>query len=239
MLFLEGVMNNLKTDEEYIDLGELFSALLHKIGTLLLVTVLFGAAGFMYASFIATPLYNASAMMIVNSGQRSQEYVSTDQLRSAASLVDTYSIIVKSDTVMDQVIKRLDIEDVFDSIVKDISVDAVNDTQIMRITVTATDPQSAVDICSEITEVAPDALVDMVEAGSVRLVSAANSTFQPVSPNVFRTTVLLALVGLFLTAGLIVIRTLLDNKVKTEADVAAIDLPVLGIIPIYSTEDER
>ena len=193
----------------------------------------------MYASFIATPLYNASAMMIVNSGQRSQEYVSTDQLRSAASLVDTYSIIVKSDTVMDQVIKRLDIEDVFDSIVKDISVDAVNDTQIMRITVTATDPQSAVDICSEITEVAPDALVDMVEAGSVRLVSAANSTFQPVSPNVFRTTVLLALVGLFLTAGLIVIRTLLDNKVKTEADVAAIDLPVLGIIPIYSTEDER
>ena len=99
-------MNNLTANEEYIDLGEIISALFRRIGLIMLITVLCGAAGFVYARFVATPLYSASAMMIVNSGQRSQDYVSTDQLRSAASLVDTYSIIVRSDTVMDKVIQR-------------------------------------------------------------------------------------------------------------------------------------
>jgi capsular polysaccharide biosynthesis protein len=231
-------MNNLTANEEYIDLGEIISALFRRIGLIMLITVLCGAAGFIYARFVATPLYSASAMMIVNSGQRSQDYVSTDQLRSAASLVDTYSIIVRSDTVMDKVIQRLKMEDTFDDIVKNISVSAVDETQIMRITITATDPQSAVNICTEITKVAPDALVDMVEAGSVRLVSAASSTFKPVSPNIPRTTILAAFLGFALTAALIIIRALLDNKVKTEADITAINLPVLGVIPMYETEDE-
>ena len=42
-----------------------------------------------------------------------------------------------------------------------------------------------------------------------------------------------------LAAALIVIRTLLDNKVKGEADIAAINLPILGTIPTYAMEDER
>ena len=78
----------------------------------------------------------------------------------------------------------------------------------------------------------------MVEAGSVRLVSAASSTFKPVSPNIPRTTILAAFLGFAITAALIIIRALLDNKVKTEADITAINLPVLGVIPMYETEDE-
>lgn len=233
-------MNNQTENEEYIDLSEIVGALLRRIGSILLAAVLVGAAGFLYSRFVATPLYSAEAMMIVNAGQRQQEYVSTDQLRSAASLVDTYSIIIKSDTVMNKVMQRLGMDqDAFDSVVKGISVDAVDETQVMRITVRSTDPQTAVDVCSEITSVAPDAIVNMVEAGSVRLVSRANSSFRPVSPNVMRNTVLAAMVGFLLMAVYVVIRTLMDNKVKSEADITAINLPILGVIPTYLMEDER
>ena len=232
-------MNNRGQQEESIDLGELFSALIRRIGIILLAAAVLGAAGFLYSTFLATPLYRASAMMIVNAGERYPEYVSTDQLRSAASLVDTYSIIIKSDTVMNEVIDHLDMEETYDSMVRDVSVRAVNDTQVMQIDVTATDPEVARDVCAEITKVAPDAIVEMVEAGSVSLVSKANASSAPVSPNVMRNTALAAFAGFLLAAALVVIQTLLDNKVKGEADIAAISLPIIGIIPTYAMEDER
>ena len=230
-------MNNRTAKDEYVDLGEIIGALIRRIGVILLTAAVFGAAGFLYATFLATPLYSASAMMIVNSGNKYPDYVSTDQLNSAATLVDTYSIIIKSDTVMNEVIEHLGIEDTYARAVKDISVSAVNETQVMRIAVTATDPKLALDVCTEITNVAPDALLETVEAGSVRLVSKANTTFKPVSPNIPRTTVLAAALGFLLAAMLVAIRALLDNKIKGEADIAALDLPILGVIPSYEMED--
>ena len=232
-------MNNRRRQEEYIDLGEIFDALIRRVGVILLAAAVFGVAGFLYSTFLATPLYRANAMMIVNAGERYPDYVSTDQLNSAATLVDTYSIIIKSDTVMNEVVDHLGIEDTYKNLVRSVSVSAVDETQVMQISVTATDPKVALDVCTEITNVAPDAIVEMVEAGSVRLVSKASTTFKPVSPNVMRNTALAAFAGFLLAAALIVIRTILDNKLKGEADIAAINLPILGIIPTYAMEDER
>lgn len=228
-------MDQKRQDGNYIDLAEIFGALLHRRGLILLVTIVFAILGFVYSAFIATPLYSASAMMIVNSGERN-DYVTQDQLNSAATLVDTYSVIITSDTVLDDVIANLGMEDTYASTVKDISVASVNETQIMRITVTATDPQIALDVCEEITNVAPDVIVKTVKAGSVELVSRADTSWKQVSPNVKRFTVVAAVLGLLLSAAFVIVVSLLDNKVKSEADLRMADFPILGVIPYYELE---
>ena len=228
-------MDQRRQDGNYIDLAELFGAMLQRRGLILFVTIIFGIMGFVYSAFIATPLYSANAMMIVNSGERN-DYVTQDQLNSAATLVDTYSVIITSDTVLDDVIANLGMQDTYASTVKDISVASVNETQIMRITVTATDPQIALDVCEEITNVAPDVIVKTVKAGSVELVSKAETTWKQVSPNVKRYTAAALALGLLLSAAFVVIVSLLDNKIKSDADLKQADLPLLGVIPYYELE---
>lgn len=229
-------MNAANHEERYINLGELADALLRRAGLLILVTVLCAALGFGYSAFFVKPLYSASAMMIVTAGEKYPDYVSTDQLNSAATLVDTYSIIIKSDTVMNQVMRNLDMEDTFSTSVRDISVAAVNETQVMQITVRATDPNIALDVCKEITNVAPGVLLDVVEVGSVNLVSEAHSSFRRVSPNIKLYTVAAGVVGLLAAALVIAVITLLDNKIKNENDIRQLNLPILGVIPSYELE---
>ena len=106
----------------------------------------------------------------------------------------------------------------------------------MRITVTATDPQIALDVCEEITNVAPDVIVKTVKAGSVELVSKAETTWKQVSPNVKRYTAAALALGLLLSAAFVVIVSLLDNKIKSDADLKQADLPLLGVIPYYELE---
>lgn len=228
-------MNRRQRENDYINVAEVMSALIRHLSVIILSGILFGLAGFIYSAYIATPLYNASAMMIVNSGER-YDYVTQDQLNSATSLVETYSVIITSDTVMDEVYSNLGMEDTYKSTVKDISVSAVNETQIMKITVTAIDPAIALDVCEEITNVCPDVIVKTVKAGSVELVSKARTTYKQVSPNVKKNTVLAVAFGVLFLAALVTFITVMDNKVNGENDIKQLDLPLIGVIPYYDLE---
>lgn len=230
-------MNQNRRETEYIDLAEVLSALIRHLGLIILTGIICGLIGFFYSAFIATPLYSASAMMIVNSGER-YDYVTQDQLNSATTLVETYSVIITSDTVMDDVVRNLGIEDSYKSDVRNISVAAVNETQIMKITVVAASPDLALDVCEEITSVCPDVIVQTVKAGSVELVSKASTTYKQVSPNVKRNTVFAIAFGFMMAAGFVILITVLDNKVKGENDIKQADIALLGVIPFYELEDK-
>ncbi|MDO4169010.1 MAG: Wzz/FepE/Etk N-terminal domain-containing protein [Lachnospiraceae bacterium] len=230
-------MNQKHYSKDYIDLAELLNAFMQHAGKIILASIICGIIGFVYSVFIATPLYSASAMMIVNSGER-YDYITQDQLNSATTLVRTYSVIITSDTVMDKVKDNLGMQSTYKSTVKDISVASVDETQIMQITVTAIDPQSALDVCEEITNVAPDVLVKTVKAGSVELVSKASSTREPESPNIKRNTIFAVLFGFIMSSIIVALIAFLDNKVKGENDIKQADIAVLGVIPFYKVEEE-
>ena len=157
-------------DYETIDLLELLGVLRQHILALLLTTVLAALAGFLVSSFVLTPQYQASALMIVNTRQDTSANVTSDQLNSASRLVSTYSIIVKSDTVLNQVIANLGLNMTYETLASKVEVSAVDETQVMEITVTDPNPDGARQVCEQITQVAPDAILTAVEAGSVKVI---------------------------------------------------------------------
>ena len=221
-------------DEETIDLLELFGMLWQHIFQILICTVVGAAVAFGVTKFLMVPQYESSAMMIVNTRQDANANVTSDQINSATKLVETYSIIVKSDTVLSRVIEDLGLNLNYGELKDKVTVKSVNSTQVMEISVEDADPAAAQIICQIITQVCPELIKDAVEAGSVKLISAASTPVQPVSPNTLKNTAVGALLGLVACAGVLVLRMLLNNKINNDADVQKyLDLPVLGVIPVY------
>ena len=169
-------------DYETIDLLELLGVVRRHIVALLLTTVLAARRRVCRLEVLMTPQYQASALMIVNTRQDTTANVTSDQLNSASKLVSTYSIIVKSDTVLNQVIANLGLNMSYETLAGKVGVAAVDDTQVMEITVTDANPDGARQVCEQITQVAPDAILTAVEAGSVKVISAASVDPDPVSP---------------------------------------------------------
>ena len=221
-------------NEETIDLLELFGMLWQHIFQILICTVIGAAVAFGVTKFLMVPQYESSAMMIVNTRQDVNANVTSDQINSATKLVETYSIIVKSDTVLSRVIDDLGLNLNYGELKDKVTVKSVNSTQVMQISVQDADPAAAQIICQKITQVCPDLIKDAVEAGSVKLISAASTPVQPVSPNTLKNTAVGAMLGLVACAGVLVLRMLLNNKINNDADVQKyLDLPVLGVIPAY------
>ena len=222
-------------ENEVIDLTEILSAVRQHLLELIFVTLVAALVGFTASKFLMNPKYDSSALMIVNTRQDVNANVTSDQINSATKLVSTYSIIIKSDTVLQQVIDNLGLNLTYAKLNKRVTVAAVDDTQVMKITVQSDSPEWARQVCEQIITVAPDVIKEAVEAGSVKVISNASLATEPVSPNIKKNTMLAAAVGFVLVIGIIVLQVLLDNKINTEEDVTKyLDMTVLGVIPQYN-----
>jgi len=221
-----------------IDLMQIIRTLLGNLKYIILVTVLFGVLGYAGSTMLVTPIYEAGAKMIVNTRKDESQNVTNDQINSAKNLVDTYAVIIRSRDVLNQVITELNLPDTYGQLASCISVKAVNDTQVMQITVQHANRDTALAVASKLLEVVPGAIVERVEAGSVKTVEQAYASNEPVSHSNLYNAVLAAMAGFILVCAAIVIISLADNTYKTDMDIQRdLGVPVLGVIP--AVEDNK
>ena len=225
---------------ETIDLREILLLLKKHLLELIAVAVLFAVAGYLLSTFVMTPKYEASATMIVNSREDSttQTTITSDQINSATKLVDTYSVILTSDTVLDKTIADLGLDMDYEELLDKVTVESVNSTQVMKISVVDADPQLAQQIVASIVDQAPDIIIQTVKAGSVEVISQPKVGADPVSPKKARNTAIAGALGLMLGLGVVFLRTVLNNKFMNETDISKkLGLTVLGVIPQISIKN--
>lgn len=215
-----------------IDLLQIARKLLVNAKYIILITVIFGLLGYFGTIFFVTPVYQASAKMIVNSRKDNTLNITNDQLNSARNLVETYAVIIRGRDVVNRVIDELNLQESYDRLAGAISVKSVNNTPVMQIHVKHTDKDTALLIAAKLLEIAPDVLVETAEAGSVKAVEQAYVGNSPISPSEVRNAVYTAGVGFAITCLIVVVLALLDNTYKTDMDIQKdLGLPVLGVIP--------
>ena len=229
----------MEQEYETIDLREIFFMLKNNLLAIVASTIVCAVVGFLVTNFLITPQYQASATMIVNSQQsQTSTNLTNDMLTTAKNLVATYGIIVKSDTVLDQVIEELGLDMTYEQLTDRVSVSAVDSTQVMQISVQDENPAEAKAIVGKIVEIAPDVIQEAVEAGSVKVISDARVGDAPVSPNKTKNTAVAGLLGLVASAGFIVLKEMLNNTFKTDDDIQKhLGFTVLGVIPQVEVED--
>ena len=143
----------MKEEYETIDLLEILRLLKKNLLVILAVTILLAVAGYLVSTFAMTPQYEASATLIVNSREdqaAAQAPITNDQLTSATKLVDTYAVILTSDTVLDKTISNLNLNMSYNDLVERVRIESVNSTQVMKITVKDTDPERARAIAADL-----------------------------------------------------------------------------------------
>lgn len=236
-------------DETEIDLGKLFQALLRRLPIILFVTLCFGAIGFSYAKYYLPLQYTASTYMYVKNGSSAEEKEAINQqdLAASKSLVETYIVILKNDTVVKQVGMELvskfgasEIAKCFtvkngmvsvSELKNSITMAADGDTEVLKISAQTKDPNVSAEICDIYAEVAPIFLVRIIGAGSVEVIGDAEVPLTPSAPDVKKITMIAALVGFVLSAGIVVLIHLLDRTIKSEEDIQSFSLAYLGEVP--------
>ena len=224
--------------EEFIEINfqRIFETLLKKAWLITIVSILCAVLALGYTHYFVTPQYQSSSMFYVNNsdisvGSASLSLSSSD-ITASRGLVDTYIVILNTKETLDSVIAYAGVDLNYAQVRSMLSAASIDDTQIFQVTVTDTDPVRAEQIANAIAYVLPNRISGIVEGTSARVVENALVPTTPSSPSYSKNTILGFILGFALTAAIIIIRQVIDNTIRSEADVKQVcDLPILAAVP--------
>lgn len=183
--------------------------------------LVFTLSGYIYSNITYVQVYSATSSMVVNtntSNNTSGTPVGAD-IYLAQNLVDTYTLILKSDRVTQYVVEKLELDLSTGEIASYISLSAAKDTQILYATVTCTQPELAVAIANTIMEVAPKAMTETVGIGSVNVLDVAKASAASSSKEKIKTAIYAGIIGMVLGMGIAFLWGIFKNNIKNASDV--------------------
>ena len=225
-------MDNQEKDFVQIDIMLLLRRIWSQKLIIVLTTLVFTAGALMYSLFIATPKYNSTTRVYVVNQKKDNQAITTQDVQLGTFLVKDYKEIILSNSVMSDVVAKNKLQITPGELAKKISVDAPKDTRIISITVTDKDPQKARDLANAVREVSADKIKEVTKIEDVTTLEQAEAALTPSSPNVFKNSVLAALLGFILAVGGVVLIELMDDRIKRPEDIEeTMNLVLLGVIP--------
>lgn len=218
---------------ESLDLRGFLFILRKNIKMLIIMTIIFGLVGYSVSKFLIKPQYQSTATLIVNASTQSQDMSQTyDAVQVSQMLVDTYTIILESDTVLDKVDNDLQLGLTTQQLKKKIDVKGEGTTEVIDLSVKDESPATAAAIANDILKFAPSEIMRTVKAGSVEVISKARPLNKPVSPNIPLFTLIGAFAGLFLALIIAFMKEMLNNTFESDEDIQKyLDFTLLGVIP--------
>ena len=230
--------DNVQNDEVEIDIGHILSILWEKILIIIATGLIVGLAGFLISNFLITPKYESETKLyVLNRANDSATTLSDVQL--STQLTKDYQILVTSAPVMNQVIKELKLDMKASELASTISVDTPSDTRVLQITVTSDDPQRAKVIADKVAEVSSEKICDIMKIEQVNVIEEGSISEQPAVDTVQKWTLIGLALGIVLSCAVIIVRSMLDDTVKTTEDVEKyFNLSTLAVIPISEGMDD-
>ena len=218
---------------EEIDLLELFSYFIEKIGVILITIIICLLCGLGYTLFLKEPMYKSDVNVIVVNKESGNAATLQNELTANQKLAATYRELVESRRVLNQVIKNLDLEYSVKELQEMITVENVNETAIIKITITSKDSLEAMEIANETAKIFEKEIVDIYNLENVSIVDRAELAKEPYNINFIKDVVIYIGVALVLSCGLIFVVYYFDNTIKSVDQVEKLlGVPVIGAVPV-------
>ena len=231
-------MEDCMTKSKSITVGDLLKMFLQHIKLIIILSLLGTVIAFLYVSYMVTPIYSTSALILVQNGSTFEsdyststslngEKVNTNDITSSVMLANTCSTLFTVDPDMKSLISGASV-----------SISAVEDSYFLRITSTSADPHTAANIANLVANTAPSIFKKYFgDAGKVAKVDDAYVPSTPSSPNKGRYTMMGFLAGFIISLVISFLLEIIDTTIKPGDDLyKQYEIPVFAEIVDFEAE---
>ena len=220
---------------EEINLKEVYSYFKSRLLWMILAIVVIVIIGNVYTILTRVPMYQSNTTIVLV-GESKKEYSQTDSQLNQ-NLIGTYSEIITSRKVLQQVIDNLKLKMTVDELSQNITTSSVEDTEIIRITVNNEKKKIAVKIADEVASVFSDEIQDIYNLENVAIIDKAEVAKEPYNINYVKDNVIYLMIGVVLSFGVVFVMYYFDTTIKSSEIVEEkLGLTVIGIVPKESKE---
>jgi len=227
---------------EDLDLKEVLRMFWNKKIQIIIIVTIFILIGIVYSLKPIKPLYSASTTLVLVVSGDEEDGVITEDIILNTRLISTYSELIKSKSVIREVMDNLEIDKSEEEDIKSgISVISVVDTDVIKINVINEDPEKAADVANELADVFLEKIAkEIYNIKNIKIVDEAEVDDSPVNlsnnKNVFK----FAFVGIVLSFIYVVAANLLDTTIKSIEEIERkYNVKVLAAVPKFKIKKQK
>lgn len=214
---------------EEINIKDLLNFLKEKIIFIILGIIITFGATFAYEEFIKVPKYSSETTIVLVKANEG-DYTQND-LMINKNLVDSYSVLVKSKRVLNEVKKDISYKGTINDLSKQIKVTSVNDTEYIKITTTDKSAVKAYNITKSISKYFMNEVQSIYKMNNVSVVDEPEISKKPSNNTLYRDLALAIAGGAFISIGILFIIYYFDDTIKYSEELETeLKQPIIGKI---------
>lgn len=233
-----------KAEDYVIDFGRIWDIVTDNFRKYIVIILLFGIAAFGGTKYLLPKEYSATAtIVIVQNTDTAGQGITYNDVQLSQKLVSTYSRILMSETVGDDVYRNLSLDKHgieagdYKNIVK---VSATANTEVLDVKATTGDPELSAQIANEVVRVFTNKIYKIMNVRNVTVLDSAKVPTSPSGPSLKRNTLLGLAIGIIICALMVLYKNLTDTKVKTDEEARTVlGFPIIGVIPEMKENEMR
>ena len=193
-----------------------------------------GLTSYIRTKYSTKDLYAASGVVYVSNKERNDrdnntttnnnnnvnQTISQGDIMTSRTITSTYIEVLKTGSFLEEVSDELGGKLSWGAIGGMLSVSTISETELLKITIKSPDPEEAYEVANAVLKRAPDKLVSIFEGGEVSVVDRVRMPTSPVAKGIPQKTMLGFFIGTFFGVVGAFIRSFLDTKVHSAADIS-------------------
>lgn len=226
-------------DEDGIDFLEILMMVRRHLKVIVAITGIVTLLGVGFAlSRVAK--YKAATTLIVSSGNYyNAKNLDRNEISLNQQLATTYTAVAKSPSVLNAVIKKLDLDMTLEELGKVIEISSVEDTELIKITATDTDPVMAMRIANETGAEFSAKIKEVMTFENIKVVEEAEVPLEPESRKRALIVAVAFILGAMMGTFLIIVIEMFHSKLRRPKDIERImGTSILTHVPVYEQIDE-
>lgn len=215
-----------------ITLKELWELFVQRWWVILLAAVICAGGFFTINQITFVPKYQSTATLYILKQNESESNTSSDDFSLALKVVNDCDYLLKSHSVLDQVIEQLNLDISYEDLSKAVSTSNPEDTRILEVSVEADSPEEAKRIVDAVCKVGTESITAAMGFQQVNLYEYGTLDEKPCNQTRKLTYAVVGAVAAVLTYTAFLIFYLVDDTLRTDEDIQQhLGLTILGDIP--------
>ena len=215
-----------------ITLKELWEIFIQRWWVMLLAAIICAGGFFAVNQLTFVPCYQSTATLYILKQNESESNMSSDDFSLALKVVNDCDYLLKSHSVLDQVIEQLNLDISYEDLSKAVSTSNPEDTRILEVSVEAASPEEAKQIVDAVCEVGTENITDAMGFQQVNLYEYGTMDTNPSNQMRKLTYAIIGAVAAVLTYTVLLVLYLVDDTLRTDEDIQQyLGLTILGDIP--------
>ncbi len=229
---------------EEMNFKDLIDIFLTKKIQIILIIAIFLVIGFMYSYIFLTPEYQSKTSILLaksNTTEGVGATITSTDITLNQKLVSTYSELLKTESLLTQVISNLGIQKTPEELKENITVSAKADTEIIEIKVVDKKSEMAAKIANEVANVFIEKVAkEYYNMDNVYIVDQAKKAEIPYNISHAKDFIKFGIIGIIVAIIYALVTSMLDTTIKSKEEVEKkLGLTVLTTIPLYNFDNMK